>query len=74
MVILTEYDIGDIVYLRTDEDQLPRMVVAVRRTLDGTSYDLACGTRMTAHFSIELSRERLPNGVQPARDANEAAM
>ncbi len=52
-----EYEIGDIVYLKTDERQLPRIVVGISLRNCGISYALAQGTIEVYHFDIEISRE-----------------
>lgn len=52
-----EFEIGDIVYLKTDRDQLQRMVVGISLRQSGLSYALACGTAEAYHFDIEISKE-----------------
>lgn len=56
----TEYTHGDIVYLKTDPDQKPRMVVAITIRPGGPTsnyYELACGEESSFHFDIEMSKE-----------------
>ena len=56
---MAEYELGELVYLRTDEDQAQRMVFGVEFTLSGaTLYRLVCGTIESVHSAGELSRER----------------
>jgi len=59
VLINYEYEPGDLVYLITDEDQSPRMVLSF--TYDGSSeimYTLMRGTISSTHYSKEISRER----------------
>lgn len=51
----TAYTFGDTVYLKTDLDQAPRMVVCIRLTPNGTIYQIACGTVYSDHYEIELT-------------------
>ena len=61
------YDRGQIVYLKTDGDQCPRMVVEVSFTLGGaTIYVLACCTETSRRYEAEISPTKLleaPKGV-----------
>lgn len=55
----TRYDIGDTVYLKTDADQRPRIVVSI--TLYPRSnvlYNLSCGVVVSGHYEFELQSER----------------
>jgi hypothetical protein len=49
--------IGDIVYLKTDPSQSPRMVTAILTRQGGRSYYLSRGTEETHHYEIEMSTE-----------------
>ena len=52
-------DLGDQVYLKTDEDQAARMVIAVGQYLGGSvRLLLARGTDYTWHHIQEVSKER----------------
>lgn len=49
----------EIVYLKTDSDQLPRMVTGYFvRASGNVTYYLACGTEETVHHGFEISSER----------------
>lgn len=49
---------GELVYLITDEHQLPRQVLRIITLPGGTIvYELACGLDQSAHFEIELTTE-----------------
>lgn len=58
MTIKTRFDFGDIVYLKTDLDQLERMVLEIRCTPTGEVYTIAVGELCTDHYEIELSDEK----------------
>lgn len=58
-VIENKFDFGDLVYLRTDEDQKMRLVVAIKILPDGAiTYYLSCGTVVSEHFEFELTEEK----------------
>ena len=58
MVIDNKYNFGDIVYLKTDKEQLPRMVVRFSVYPERVSYCIASGTLESWHDSFELSYEK----------------
>lgn len=59
IIIQTEFEIGEIVYLRTDQEQLGRIVMGYRlQNKDTLLYDLMCGTLQSCHYELELTRER----------------
>ncbi len=58
MVIENSYDIGETVYLRTDPDQLARIVTSLIVSNAGIVYELNCGVLESRHYDIELSREK----------------
>lgn len=58
MIIQSEYNFGDIVYLKTDKNQDKYIVVAVQADPTGIVYELACGSNKSFHHSIEISREK----------------
>lgn len=57
MVIDNEYNHGDIVYIKTDRDQLPRIVYCIKVYKNEITYSLSCGTVVSEHYPFELSRE-----------------
>ena len=57
MVIDNKFNFGDIVYLKTDKEQLPRMVVRLSVKQTEIQYCIANGTTETWHLDIELSVE-----------------
>lgn len=59
MIIENEFDFGEIVYLKTDINQLPRMVVAIQKGADGgIVYKCAQGPNEFWHYEIEITRDR----------------
>lgn len=51
-----EYNIGDIVYLKTDSEQKERIVTAIEIRHGGLLlYQLSSGTSTTYHYGIEIS-------------------
>jgi hypothetical protein len=58
MLINTLYDIGEIVYLVTDEDQRARMITRLVISNTGTIYYLACGAAESPHYDFELQKEK----------------
>jgi len=61
MVIHNDFNFGEQVFLKTDPDQYPRMVVQMGVQPTGTvTYRLASGDSDSWHHSIEMSREKNP--------------
>lgn len=60
MLVDNKYNIGDIVYLITDEDSFPRIVNGIQLSPNnGILYRLACGTNETWHYDFEMSTEKI---------------
>lgn len=59
MIIETKYEIGDIVYLRTDSEQEERMVTAIWVNANGVKYELSCGLNYSVHFAMEMDKEKV---------------
>jgi len=58
MVIQNEYEFGDIVYLKTDREQLPRIVVCILCYKTGELlHKLVSGTIASDHYDYEISKE-----------------
>lgn len=58
MIINTDINIGDIVYLVTDNDQLERMITAICVRPKDLTFELSCGTSSTWHNGIELTKRK----------------
>jgi len=52
-----KFDIGELVYLKTDSEQTPRLVYAIEINQQNLIYKVASGTITSAHFDFELSTE-----------------
>lgn len=57
MVIDNKFEFGQVVYLKTDTDQLPRIVSEYRVCPTGIIYVLSCGERTSNHYDFELTSE-----------------
>ena len=58
MVVDNKFDIEQTVYLKTDKDQLPRMVVQLNVGKTNIMYLLACGMDTSIHIAMEITGER----------------
>lgn len=59
MIVDNQYNIGDIVYLKTDEDQLPRQVYSIELYHNGElMYKLVQGIQTSSHYEFELSYDK----------------
>jgi hypothetical protein len=61
MTIKTRFSLGDILYLKTDLDQLPRMVIYIKILGDPNCviYGMVAGDEMSEHFDMELSEDKI---------------
>jgi hypothetical protein len=53
-----KFYLGNIVYLITDKEQLPRMITALILRSTGYSYELGCGATSSWNTEIEISSEK----------------
>ena len=59
MKIENKYNFGDFVFLKTDIDQLKRIVSAITARPNGSvMYELMCGTEGSWHQEIEITKVR----------------
>jgi hypothetical protein len=58
MIIENKFNIGETVYLVTDEDQKPRIVTGISVTANGLRYNLVNGITDTYHYELEMSSEK----------------
>ena len=58
MMIENKYNIGDIVYLKTDVEQMERIIIAMEINSGGLLYRLSCGENDTYHYAIEMAVEK----------------
>ena len=52
------FNIEDIIYLKHDIEQLPRMIIEVVLRKHDIMYGLQCGPEMTYHSDYEMSKEK----------------
>lgn len=57
MVIENKYRLEQIVYLKTDIDQLQRIVTAISARQGSIIYELSCGDKTSSHYDFEMSEE-----------------
>lgn len=59
MIINNVFDFGDIVYLKTDVDQNPAIVLSIKVFKNGEYlYEIIRGTTTSLHYDFELSTEK----------------
>lgn len=59
MVISNKYNLGEVVYLITDDDQLKRVVTYINiRSAGYITYGLSQGTIETSHVETEISKQK----------------
>jgi len=58
MTIKTKYNIGQVVYLRTDIEQDARIITGITMRYSGVIYLLTCETLETPHYDFEFSTTR----------------
>lgn len=58
MVIDNKHEMGETVYLTTDDEQRPRLVTKISLVPGGVIvYQCSCGTQVSEHYELELSSE-----------------
>lgn len=58
MVIDNLFDLGSIVYLKTDSDQKERIVCQITIATTGIRYMLCCGVAESWHYEFEMNAEK----------------
>ena len=58
MVIENVFDIGEIVYLKTDREQEPRVIIELTIGDHYVAYTTSCGIMTTTHSALELTSEK----------------
>lgn len=59
IVIENKFDIGDVVYLRTDKDQDPAIILSIQIFKEGEPlYEVIRNTTTSRHYDFELSHQR----------------
>lgn len=57
MVIDNRYEIGEIIYLKTDNDQLLRLISGIMICGKDIMYEVSHGTTTSKHYEFELTPE-----------------
>lgn len=58
MRIENNFQIKQTVYLKTDADQLPRIITGIIVRPNDLVYELTCGTVVSNHFDFEITTEQ----------------
>lgn len=59
IVINNRFEIGQIVYLTTDKEQLPRLITGIKVCKEGELlYEIMQSTLQSLHYEFELSAEK----------------
>jgi hypothetical protein len=53
-----DFEIEEIVYLKTDPDQNPRMVISITVYKNHVEYNLGFAGEVTPHFAFEISKSK----------------
>lgn len=59
MEINNNFNIEDIVYLKHDVEQYPRMITTIIIDKYCVMYEVISGTDVSKHYSYELSKEKI---------------
>lgn len=59
MTINNNFNIEDIVYLKHDVEQKPRMIINIIIDKYCVMYELISGTDYSKHYSFELSKDKI---------------
>jgi hypothetical protein len=59
MVIDNEFEIGELVYLKTDQEQVQRIVSALIVAKTYVGYELKTGTYVSSHEAFEIVKEKV---------------
>lgn len=59
MIIDNDFNIEDIVYLKHDIEQKPRIVYAITISKTELMYELISGTEVSTHYGFELSTDKI---------------
>jgi len=57
MIIDNKFNITDKVYLKTDPDQLERIVTRLMVSPSNVSYELTSGTNTSWHYDFEITED-----------------
>ena len=52
-----KYEIGQLVYLKTDTEQFQRIVTAITLRETGIIYELSCGEKVSCNYEFEITEQ-----------------
>lgn len=56
---LLEYDIGDLVYIKTELENNVWMIISIEIYPNNLfTYTMTCGTQVSRHYGIELTKDK----------------
>lgn len=58
MKINNDFNIEDIIFLKHDVEQLPRMIIEIRIRKEDILYEVQSGVVISSHHSFEMSKEK----------------
>lgn len=58
IMIESKFEIGQLVFLKTDNEQSERMVIGIHVRPTGIIYSLAFGAMETTHYELEISEQK----------------
>lgn len=59
IVIDNKFEIGEVVYLLTDDENLKRIVTSITiHSGNYITYDLSCGAGMSIHSEMEINKNK----------------
>lgn len=58
ILVDNKYSHGETVYLKTDKEQMPRLIYCIKVFKNDILYEVVCGTITSAHYDFELSHEQ----------------
>lgn len=56
MMLESKYDRGDMVFIKTDPDQVQRMITAIMWAGTGIQYQIKAGVNDSWHFEYEITQ------------------
>ena len=63
MIVDNKHNVGDVVFLKTDQDQFEFMVTGIFVTPPGVMYELCQGPASSRHYECEISADRDSLGI-----------
>lgn len=59
MLVDNKFNVGDYVYLKTDTEQIQRLVTGITIDLNGgLTYTLVAGVEQSFHYDLEMTKEK----------------